>query len=385
MCFLFIIAIIFNQYNLRYIYQHITSILGNYDGSLPLAHFLKQYYKQHPKLGSRDRKVLSEMTYCWYRCERGLRSTIALEQRVQACLAICNRSGKHLTPFLPTDETDIDFQLSGIFPHDVQLSAGIEKDEWLHSMLSQPDMFIRIRRNKEGIVNTLTQHNIPYKEISPTCFALPNSSNIDTLLPEEDYVVQDASSQQTGVYFTPQNGQIWWDCCSGAGGKSLLLADKHPAIHLTASDTRHSILHNLLQRYKKYKLPAPATIQLNMADDKEVAQQMKGRLFDGIICDVPCTGSGTWARTPEECYFFHTNKLTAINTLQKNIANNAIKHLALNGTLYYITCSVFRQENEDVVSHMLNTNSNITLLEMHTINGIQNHADSMFIALLKKK
>ncbi len=325
------------------------------------------------------------MAYCWYRSERGLPNNLSVEERVQACLAICKRSGKHLASFLPTNEQQIDFQLSNIFSYDVQLSAGIEKEEWLHSMLSQPDMFIRIRKHKEGIIRTLSQNNIPYKEISPTCLALPNSSNIDALLPEEDYVVQDASSQQTGNYFQPQNGEAWWDCCSGAGGKSLLLVDKESTIRLTASDTRQSILHNLLQRFKKYKLPAPTTIQLNMADDKDVAQKLKGRLFDGIICDVPCTGSGTWARTPEECYFFNTDKLASINTLQKSIANNAIKYLSQNGTFCYITCSIFRQENEEVVNHILDSNPNITLQEMHTINGIKNHADSMFMAVLKKQ
>ena len=56
---------------MRYIWQHIRSITEVYDGSIPLAHFLKGYFKQHPILGSRDRKMLSAMAYSFYRCSRG--------------------------------------------------------------------------------------------------------------------------------------------------------------------------------------------------------------------------------------------------------------------------------------------------------------------------
>jgi 16S rRNA (cytosine967-C5)-methyltransferase len=142
---------------------------------MPLSHFLKQYYKQHPKLGSRDRKILSDMAYCWYRCERALPIGLSFEERVRACLALCNKTDKHLQAFLPTLPLHTDSQLADIFPYSIALSDGISTQVWLQSMLSQPDMFIRIRKNKDGIISILNQHDIPYKEITPTCIALPNN------------------------------------------------------------------------------------------------------------------------------------------------------------------------------------------------------------------
>jgi 16S rRNA (cytosine967-C5)-methyltransferase len=370
---------------LRYIWQHIDTILKTYDGSLPLTHFLKNYFRQHPKLGSRDRKVLSEMAYCWYRCEKGLSNKLTLEEKIHACLVICGSTGKHIQPFLPTEEQHISIKLEALFPYDIELSAGIDKTSWLQSMLAQPRMFIRIRNNKHGIINTLTDNAIPYEIIVDNCLSLPNGSAVDKLLNPADYAVQDASSQQTGSFFTPKKHQKWWDCCCGAGGKSLLLKDKESNINLTVSDTRSSILHNLQERFKLYNHKAPSAHVLDTADMLATQNTVGNALFDGIICDVPCTGSGTWARTPEQLYFFNPSQAKEIAALQKKIAVNVSNYLKPDGTMYYITCSVFKEENEEVLNHLLDINKDITCISSQLINGINTHADSMYIAVLKKK
>ena len=370
---------------LRYIWQHIDTILKTYDGSLPLTHFLKNYFRQHPKLGSRDRKVLSEMAYCWYRCEIGLSNELTQEEKIHACLTLCNSSGKHIQPFLPTEDQHVSFNRDALFPYDIELSAGIDKTSWLQSMLAQPRMFIRIRNNKYGIINTLTDNAIPYEIIADNCLSLPNGSAVDKLLNPADYAVQDASSQQTGNFFTPNKHQKWWDCCCGAGGKSLLLKDKESNINLTVSDTRSSILHNLQERFKLYNHKAPSAHVLDTADMLATQKTVGNALFDGIICDVPCTGSGTWARTPEQLYFFNPLQAKEIAALQKKIAVNVSNYLKPDGTMYYITCSVFKEENEEVLNHVLDTNKDITCISSQLINGINTHADSMYIAVLKKK
>ncbi len=406
---------------LRYIYQHIATILSSYDGSLPLTYFLKNYYKQHPKLGSRDRKLLSEMSYCWYRAERSIDSSLSFEERIHATLFLCAANHKIANLVLPEalklndtqtrpqklnilntfykipPKTKADaeykhfltgnsvFHFQNIWQHPNGFSKGIDKYEWLQTMLSQPRMFIRIRRNKEAILSTLSRNAIQYQELENNCISLPNGTAIDKLLPEADYAVQDASSQKTGNYFQLQPKNNWWDCCSGAGGKSLLLCDKFPEIRLTVSDTRSTILHNLAQRFRLYNLPMPKQVQLDMSSKKDVAEKMGTRKFNAIICDVPCTGSGTWARTPEQLYFFNPEKLKDISKLQKEIAMNAVSHLDIHGTLYYITCSVFKEENEDVVAYLLKYKHSLELKEMHLINGSDIAADSMFIAVLQRR
>lgn len=361
------------------------------------------------------------MAYCWYRAERSIDNALSFEDRIHATLFLCAANHKIANLVLPEalklndtqtrqqklnilnafykipPKTKADaeykhfltgnsvFHFQNMWPHANGFSKGIDKYQWLQTMLSQPRMFIRIRRNKEAILSILSQNDIPYQELDNNCVSLPNGSAIDKLLPEADYAVQDASSQKTGNYFRLQPKNNWWDCCSGAGGKSLLLCDKYPEVKLTVSDTRSTILHNLAQRFKLYNLPMPRQVQLDMSSKKDVADKMGSKKFNAIICDVPCTGSGTWARTPEQLYFFNPEKLKEISKLQKDIAMNAVSHLDAHGTLYYITCSVFKEENEDVVDYLLKYKHSLEVKEMHLINGSDTAADSMFIAVLQRR
>ncbi len=385
---------------MRYIQQHIVNIIDKYAGSVPLTHFLKQYFKAHPKLGSRDRKMLSEMGYCWYRCSKAITGVDAIEIKINACLFLCNTENNAAIKLLPDlwqeskhlplkDKIEIlanesiGFDIDKIICYPGVLSQGIERKDWVTSLLYQPALFIRVRKNKEAIIERLVENNIAYNEIGTTCLSLPNGAPVDKILLPDTYVVQDKSSQLTGTYFHPHPGELWWDCCSGAGGKSLLLKDKEPLVKLTVTDKRKTILHNLQERLTLYGHNLQQTAVLDMADSDEIKCTMQGKVFDNIICDVPCTGSGTWARTPEQAYYLDDENLNVLSRLQYKIAINALSYLKKGGILYYITCSVFETENETVVKKILAENG-LQLKETKLINGISNRADCLFIALLQK-
>jgi 16S rRNA (cytosine967-C5)-methyltransferase len=376
---------------MRYIWQHIKDILEQYKGDVPLAHFLKNYFRRFPKLGSRDRKTLTAMAYSWYRCEKGIEGMPAdigaetgFKQKIKLCLRLAGNEALansfendgQVVPALP-------FNIQTLFPFEIALSAGITRDEWLHSMVEQPRLFIRIRKNKELVSQVLKEHNIPFEFITPTCLSLPNGSKIDQLLQPDIYAVQDASSQQTAAFFIPKKNQEWYDCCAGAGGKSLQLKDLEPSVRITVSDKRKSILHNMLERFSLYHLQAPVAHVLDVSNLVALESTLDNAQFDNIICDVPCSGSGTWARTPEQLYFFTASSLEKFAPLQEIIAANVARHLKKDGRLFYITCSVFKEENEDVVERVIQK-TGLTLVQSQLINGIGVRADSMFIAVLKK-
>ena len=306
---------------MRYVWQHTQFIIENFNGSIPLAHFLKNYFKQHTKLGSRDRRIISEMVYCWYRCSKALPEHLNFTDRVLACLFICETSVFQALQFLPTHwqqkkdldiarriaflkEEGIDFKLREIISFSPELSDGITEAIWLASMLQQPRLFIRVRKNAEQIKEQLFENNIPFTEPENNILSLPNGAPVDKILHLSDYVVQDASSQATCNYFHPMQGEAWWDCCSGAGGKSLLLKDIQADVQLTVSDKRATILHNLSERFQLYHHQQPEKMIVDAANTHALHQKFGKRKFDHIICDVPCSGSGTWARTPEQLYFF---------------------------------------------------------------------------------
>jgi 16S rRNA (cytosine967-C5)-methyltransferase len=105
--------------------------------------------------------------------------------------------------------------------------------------------------------------------------------------------------------------------------------------------------------------------------------------FDLIICDAPCTGSGTWSRTPEQLYYFREKKIDEYSSLQKKIVSNVIPHLANGGYLCYITCSVFKKENEIVVD-FIQEKFNLEIIRIEVLKGYDKKADTMFAALLRK-
>ena len=373
--------------------DHVERIIDSYKGNPPLSAFLKIYFKQYPKLGSRDRKALSEAAYIYYRSSRFLDSGASVQDVLVNGIIWCHSENvflrKMMEPVLQYTSRQ-EPRLPDAFSYLVSPAPPLE--EWLYSMWQQPRLFIRVRNHTQKIATLLRQHQIPfiYKTIAGNdqkdCICVDNGIAIDQWLPERDYVVQDWASQSsiyTLLQHLPQMPATVWDVCSGAGGKSILLKDKLPAFSLLASDIRESILHNLKLRFKTYNLGQADTLIMNSADAETVAVKMGGKMFDLVLCDVPCSGSGTWARTPEQFHFFQESNLQKFEALQYPIAFNASKHVIKGGTLAYITCSVFKKENEDVVARLSQT-AGLQLIHQQLIIGIAEQADSLFIAVFRK-
>ena len=99
--------------------------------------------------------------------------------------------------------------------------------------------------------------------------------------------------------------------------------------------------------------------------------------FDLIICDAPCSGSGTWSRTPEQLAFFHPDRIGHYAKLQRAIVSNAIPYLKKNGMLVYITCSVFKKENEETITFIRDKFS-IQSSPMELLKGYDKKADTLF-------
>jgi 16S rRNA (cytosine967-C5)-methyltransferase len=106
--------------------------------------------------------------------------------------------------------------------------------------------------------------------------------------------------------------------------------------------------------------------------------------FSLIWADVPCSGSGTWSRTPEQLYFFDKGTLTRFKELQRSILQNALQRLRPGGYLLYSTCSVFATENEQQVV-WLEDEMGLSCLEQQLFDGSAQHADTLYAALLQKR
>jgi 16S rRNA (cytosine967-C5)-methyltransferase len=374
-------------------------VLGTYDGKLPLHRFLVSYFKANKQMGSSDRRWASRYLYSYYRLGLALKG-IALPERLAAADFLCNTTAslviesilpkllEHITLPVPAKIAMIkdiypDFDLKDVFPFREKLSADIDFKLFVQSFFTQPDLYIRVKeKHAQEVHEILKQAEIPVRSVSDKILALPNGTKLDTILAKhKHYQVQDLSSQKTGSYFHPKPYDYWWDCCAASGGKSLLLYSLEPKIQLLVSDVRESSLINLEERFREYGLQKYQKKVLDLLQNNEV--ELHHYEFDGIILDAPCSGSGTWGRTPEMLHLFDAKKISYFSGLQKKIASNVIPYLKPGKPLIYITCSVFEEENEAVVNYLVDV-LHLQLESKDVIAGYADKADTMFVARLIK-
>ena len=396
------------NYFLKYL-DFAAAIIANYSGVEPFHIYLKKYFGANKKHGSKDRKWITTLCYVYFRLGLGVSSTISIPDKLILGTFLCNSKSSPLLANLKPAWNDLsgeplerkldivrdDFDLSHLFPFNTFLSDQIDKIKFSISFLSQPKLFIRIRpRQEKRVLDKLNNFAISYERIGKDCIAFSNNEKLtDALRINKEAIIQNYNSQRTGSFFlkhfprldnhsnnqqknTPINV---WDCCAGSGGKSLLAYDLLQSVNLTVTDKRESILFNLQKRFKDagIKKYHSGIIDIALSESSWNAE------FDMLIADVPCSGSGTWSRTPDQLGFFKESRIEEYANLQKKIIGHALKGLKNNGLLFYITCSVFKKENEENVKFFIQ-NNDVSLMEMEYLKGYEMQADTLFIAVLRK-
>ena len=374
-------------------------LMENYTAETPVDKFLPGYFNLNKKMGSTDRRIASRLIYSYFRLGKALKNYPS-EERLFAAEFLCNNQENSFLGFfkpelaaqiaLPVADKILilqkqypDFRLEDVFPFAGHLSAGIDPMLFLPSFFLQPDLFIRVQKGHESAVKrTLTDAGLVLKAKGGQCLSLPNGTKLDQIFPAQRFFeVQDESSQMTAHYFQPKKWENWWDTCAASGGKTLLLHALEPDLKLVVSDIRESVLDNLDERFmlagiKKYQ---KKVIDLTQNFDSVLHDYA----FDGIILDAPCTGSGTWGRTPEMISQFSVSRIAFFQQLQKTIGLNVLKYLKPGKPLIYITCSAFREENEEVVNYLVKE-AKLILAASELLKGYERKSDTMFVARLLK-
>ncbi len=383
-------------------HSHISSAIKIIETAVagePLVHHLKRSFAADKKFGSKDRKSITALCYNYYRLGKALPEKTT-EEKIIAGTFLCNAESNELLAAVAPElnekiawPTEMKFAIlktvtSDMLPFAEELSNEIDPKKFSLSFLIQPLLFLRIRPGKsESVIEKLTEAKLPFEKITNSCIALPQGSKTDEVLVlNKEAVVQDRNSQQVFSYLKKQNFPLpkdvrVWDCCAASGGKSILLYDLlHGIADLQVSDVRANILNNLRSRFKDAGIKKYHAFT---ADLTTVFSLVPPQQFDLIICDAPCTGSGTWARNPEQLSFFNEKSIEGYAEMQKKIASAALPYLKEGGLFFYITCSVFTKENEMAVEY-LKEKFHLRLLQMEYLKGYEMQADTMFVAVLTK-
>jgi 16S rRNA (cytosine967-C5)-methyltransferase len=177
-------------------------------------------------------------------------------------------------------------------------------------------------------------------------------------------VIQDEASQLVAALVG--RGSRILDCCAAPGGKTLATADYNPDATITAVELhphRARLLQKLLRSTETSGAARPHNIQIITADLQTAP--LHGN-FDRVLADVPCSGTGTLARNPEIKWRLLPADLEDLHARQLAILSSAMKHVAPGGRLIYSTCSLEKEENEDVVEKSLEENSTFRLLNVRS-------------------
>ncbi len=158
------------------------------------------------------------------------------------------------------------------------------------------------------------------------------------------FEIQDEGSQIVSDLIFAQPKEQVLDYCAGGGGKTLALAaamDNRGQIH--AYDADRGRLAPIVDRLKR-----AGVRNVQVHSNAQDLEPLKGRM-DRVVIDAPCTGSGTWRRKPDAKWRLTEAQLQARQGEQAEILDQACGYVRPGGYLVYITCSMFRAENEEQV------------------------------------
>jgi 16S rRNA (cytosine967-C5)-methyltransferase len=218
-----------------------------------------------------------------------------------------------------------------------------------HASLSPPERFIRV-------VNGEPPPGAEPTEI-PGCFRLASGD-------AGNYRFQDIGSQAVVPLLDLEPGQTFLDLCASPGNKTAQALET--PVHAIACDLHVS----------RARLLLPLGIPVATVDGTKPLPF--GARFDRILVDAPCSGTGTLARNPEIKWRLQPADIADLQSRQIAILKNALAQLAPGGLLVYSTCSLEREENQDVVA----LSGAATVKTMQRIPG-RDPGDGFFAAALK--
>lgn len=164
--------------------------------------------------------------------------------------------------------------------------------------------------------------------------------------------VQDEASQLVALLVG--RGARILDCCAAPGGKTSVIAERNPSSLVVAAE-----LHPARARLTRRLVRARKVCVI--AANAEALPLMPN--FDRALADVPCSGTGTLARNPEIKWRLRPEDLSDLHRRQASILGSALSYLVPGGRLAYSTCSLEREENEDVVAEVMAGRTDLRLLD----------------------
>ena len=220
----------------------------------------------------------------------------------------------------------------------------------------KPKTTIRINTlkiDKENFLKELEEKEIGYEETElPNFLHLKNIKNIGELdlFKKGYFTVQDIGAGKIGLFLNPKIGEKVLDACSAPGGKTTHLAELMKNTGEIIACELHSHRAKLVEENAKR---LGITIIKSQVKDMQKIEKDYIEKFDKILLDVPCMGFGVMKRKPDIKWQRKKEDLETITKIQFEILNICSRYLKIGGELVYSTCSILKNENEDIIEKWL--------------------------------
>lgn len=373
--------------------------------AMPPDQIIDQYFRKRRYAGAGDRRYIGNHVYDilrhqarldWWLERTGLQLTPDARCRALVFLIVQDRASpddllamftgsKHCPPPLSEDEVALVDGLYGrpAINEDMPDHVRLEYPEWMDrsfrslwgddleremSALNQPaSMDLRVNTMKAQPEDALARLREDYTDCEPTPLS-PIGIRVEgklrlggTRAYKEGLVeVQDEGSQLVSMLADARPGMTVVDYCAGAGGKTLAMASMMSAGdrisgRLHALDVSGYRLERMAPRQKRAGIFGIKRRVIAAENDPWVSENAAAA--DRVLCDVPCTQTGSWRRNPEARWRFSPEDLSHIQETQQRILSSAANLVRPGGRLIYVTCSLLQEENEQQLIWFLENHS----------------------------
>lgn len=360
----------------------------------PADSTLSRYFRDHPRLGARERGVVAEAVYGMLR-NKSVYTNFAETgagpmMRRMALLGLADAAGTDALGGLSEEEQGWLQRVMDIDRANLPTALRTNMPAWILERLfaqhGEPgalamiaalnlpaslDLRVNtIKSNREDVIEALTHAGLapeptPYAPLGLRLLKKPSLQNMP-LFKDGAIEVQDEGSQLLAQIVNAKRGEMVVDFCAGAGGKTLALgALMRNTGRLYAFDVSDKRLAKLKPRLARSGLSNVHPVLIAHENDAKV-KRLAGKI-DRVLVDAPCSGLGTLRRNPDVKWRQTAQGIDELNVKQIAILRGAARLVKPGGRLVYATCSVLDEENEAIVQQFLAAHEDFALVKMSAV------------------
>ena len=357
-------------------YQAVLELITDiFKDEQPADGIINEYLRSRKYIGSKDRRFITETTWQIIRNRRKLEfdSQSVEPRKILLFFAkdklseIFDGSPYGLAPLSSQEQKLLSAENEQPYPAAVEaecpdwLFAKINDMEFCKALNQPAEADFRANgHSREEVIARLESEGIsaapmPY---APQGFRVKDRFALRNCAAYQDgwFEPQDEASQIAALLCDVRPEHKIIDYCCGAGGKSLALADLlHNQGHILAHDISAKRLENIKPRITRLGVKNIELIDIVATTDRD---------FDRFIIDAPCSGTGTWRRSPDAKFRLTAQKLFGLNQIQAELLSIAAAKTKIGGRIIYITCSVLPDENEDIINAFLRAHQEFAPLDI---------------------